>query len=82
MTSSHEPQRNPMEEQIKEFHKLYALYKKPEYLEIAGMLGKVKDEPFDWEKKVNEGCDKQGIPHIYPKLINTPAPHPLPEVVR
>lgn len=52
---------------VVEFHKLYALYKKPEYLEIAGMLGKVTDEPFNWEKKVNEGCVREGIPLIYPK---------------
>jgi hypothetical protein len=67
---------------VVEFHKLAHEFQKPEYLEIAGLLGKVKPDTFDWEKKVNEGCDKQGIPHIYPKLINTPPPHPLPEVVR
>lgn len=52
---------------IVEFHKLYHDFKKPIYLEIAGMLGKVTDEPFNWEKKVNEGCVREGIPLIYPK---------------
>lgn len=34
-----------------------------------------KDEPFNWEKKVNEGCDRQGMPHIYPKKgDNVPEP--------
>lgn len=37
-----------------------------------------KDESFDWEKKVNEGCDRQGIPRIYPKTGDS-KPHPLPE---
>lgn len=26
-----------------------------------------KEEPFNWEKKVNEGCVREGIPLIYPK---------------
>lgn len=26
-----------------------------------------KEEPFNWEKKVNEGCVREGIPRIYPK---------------
>lgn len=32
---------------IKEFHRLFALYKKPEYLEIAATLGKVKTNDLD-----------------------------------
>ena len=53
---------------VVEFHRLAHEFKKPEYLEIAGMLGKVTDEPFNWEKKVNEGCVREGIPLIYPKV--------------
>lgn len=52
---------------VVEFHKLAHEFKKPEYLEIAGMLGKVTPDTFNWEQKVNEGCDRQGIPHTYPK---------------
>ena len=42
---------------IVEFHKLYAQFKRPEYLEIAGTLGKVKGADFQelWERKLKEG---------------------------
>ena len=42
---------------IVEFHRLYAEFKRPEYLEMAGTLGKVKGPDFDevWERKVREG---------------------------
>lgn len=55
-----------MEELIKEFHKLYAKYKRPEYLEIAGNLGRTKPDTFSWEQKVNEGCKRNNLPNIYP----------------
>lgn len=65
-------QTNLINEMVVEYHKLYALYKKPEYLEIAGMIGKVKLEDPDemWERKVNEGCKREGIPPLYPERVD------------
>lgn len=56
-----------MEEIIKELHKLYAQYKVPHYLDMAASIGSLKPDNFAeiWEKRVNEGCDREGIPHIY-----------------
>lgn len=53
---------------VKEFHKLYAKYKKPEYLQIAAELGKHKpEEDFEkvWQRKVNAGCVRDGLPLMY-----------------
>lgn len=56
-----------MDKLIKEFHQLYAKYKRPEYLEIAATLGKVKADVFEeiWESRVNAGCEREGLPTIY-----------------
>jgi hypothetical protein len=53
---------------IVEFHRLYALYKRPEYLEIAANIGKAPPDTFqeEWEKKVNAGCVREGLPLMYP----------------
>lgn len=62
---------------VVEYHKLYAQTKKPEYLEIAAILGKIPEDNYDevWEAKVNAGCDREGIPRIYPKPVdNAPLP--------
>ena len=54
---------------VTESHKLYALTKKPEYLESAAEISKVKGPDFQelWEKKVNEGCIREGLPLKYPQ---------------
>ena len=60
-----------------EYHRLYAQTKKREYLEIAAILGGIPEEDYEevWRKKVNAGCDRQGIPRIYPKTVdNAPLP--------
>lgn len=58
---------------IVEYHKLYALYKRPEYLEIAANIGKTKPDTFqeEWGKKVNAGCVREGLPPMYPVGDNT-----------
>lgn len=68
---------------VVELHRLYAEFKRPVYLEMAAMLGKVPDSPsFDevWEKKVNDGCIREGLPLMYPEDGDKPSP--LPEPVR
>jgi len=64
---------------ITEYHRLSSDFKKPEYLGIAADLGKVNGEDFDeiWARKVNEGCQREGLPEIYP--LSTPQEKPLPE---
>ncbi len=59
-----------MEELIKEYHRLYALTKKPEYLEIAANLGGVDSTDYEpiWQRKVNAGCIREGIPLLYPNV--------------
>ncbi len=51
LLKDHDPMQNPQKEPKKEvtitdliieFHRLYADYKRPEYLEIAGILGTIK----------------------------------------
>jgi len=61
-----------MKELIKEFHRLYAEFKRPEYLKIAGELGKVETTDFQelWEKEVNDGCLRDGIAPIYQKGVD------------
>lgn len=60
-----------MEELIKEYHRLYAEFKRPEYLEIAALLGKVpKLDEFVFERMVNAGCERQGKTPVYPELVN------------
>jgi len=63
---------------VVEYHKLYALTKKPEYLETAATLGKIPEENFDelWEKKVNEGCIREGLPLRYPQVAGKETPLP------
>lgn len=58
---------------VKELHRLYAEYKRPEYLDLAAKVGKLDldnlEERFQklWEDGVSKGCDREGIPHIYPQ---------------
>lgn len=55
---------------VTEYHRLYAQFKKPEYLEIAADLGKVKEEDYSltWQQKVNAGCIREGRPLLYPDV--------------
>lgn len=43
-----------MNELIKEYHRLYAKYKRPEYLEIAATLGMVKLDTYkdEWLERI------------------------------
>jgi hypothetical protein len=56
---------------IQEYHKLYAKYRRPEYLDIARDLGKAGPDDFEdlWQKKVNAGCCREGIAIMYPNTL-------------
>ncbi len=49
---------------VVEFHKLAHEFKKPEYLEIAGILGKVKETHY---QTIAETVDK--YPHPLPEVV-------------
>lgn len=63
---------------IVEYHRLYAEFKRPEYLEMAAILGKIPGPDFQelWEAKVNAGCIREGLPLRYPQAIPTITTNP------
>lgn len=52
---------------VVEYHRLYAKYRRPEYLGMAAKLDKCTPDRFGeiWEARVNAGCERNGLPKIY-----------------
>jgi hypothetical protein len=59
---------------IVEYHRLYAQYHRPEYLEIAAILGRSGPDLFQekWERLVNDGCERRDMPRLYGDNSKTP----------